>query len=180
MLVKVETEPGSSPWAFLSFQQITTDAEADAWEPHSENQVRTLLCHYGCGSWDLKPHPGRDFVVFCGGVVWEEPPPPPVTMAPQGMKSRPFRARWIQTQIIALLFTSYKASSRLLVLSGFSLFFCEILIEGWWCYSVEELWLSVLQLAYKKIHNVSTEVTNNQSIQCIFFRVVWPVWYYYQ
>lgn len=53
-----------------------------------------------------------------------------VTIPQQGVKSTHFRVNWIQAQIMALLFTNCKASSRLFILSGFSLLIWGILIEG--------------------------------------------------
>lgn len=62
-------------------------------------------------------------------------------------KPRDFGVKLIQTQTMALPFANCKAPSRSLILSAFGLLICGVLIDG--SYLVEELWLAVLQLAYK-------------------------------
>lgn len=73
MLVKEQTEASLSPWAGLSFQQITTDVEAAAWG----HTVR-IKCILTCLSMEVGPetwNPTQGGILWsCGGVVWEQPP----------------------------------------------------------------------------------------------------------
>lgn len=91
-------------------------------------------------------------------------------------KPRDFGVKLIQTQTMALPFASCKAPSRSLILSAFSLLICGVLIDG--SYLVEELWLAVLQLAYK-IFTVSEPQLVIKSDNKSSPSMVWPVRYYH-